>query len=169
LVVLAVFVYVLVSVKATDCESDIYDEPLAASAVRFGVFTANGELVLVPIVPDETSATVFAAVAVYELPPVMLPLAFRNHVPVDVFAPLVYAPVSVNVTACESDIYELVVASAVRFGVFTANVDVRLVPIVPDDTSATVLPATAVYVPPDVMLPLAFKNQVPLLIPAELV
>ena len=67
----------------------------------------------------------------------------------------------VNATACESDTNELPaapVASAVRFGVFNANVDVVLVPIDPDATKATVLPATAVYVPPDVMLPVSFKK-----------
>jgi len=42
----------------------MYDEPLVAFAVRFGVFTANVDVVLVPIVPGDTNATVLPATAV---------------------------------------------------------------------------------------------------------
>ena len=59
----------------------------------------------------------------------MVPAAFTN------------VPVLVNATDCESDTNELLaepVASTVKFGVFTDNADVVLVPIDPDATKATV-------------------------------
>ena len=59
-----VLVNVPVLVKATDCESDIKDEALDAEAVRFAAFTVSVDVVLVPIVPDDTKATVLPAVAV---------------------------------------------------------------------------------------------------------
>lgn len=53
-----------VLVNATACESDIKDELFTAEAVRFGALTANVEVVLLPIAPVETRATVLAATGV---------------------------------------------------------------------------------------------------------
>jgi len=77
-----------VSVNVTACASDIY-ELSVVDAVRFGALTANVDVVLLPIVPVDDKATVFAATAVYELPPVIPPVTFKKYVPVDVLAVLV--------------------------------------------------------------------------------
>lgn len=151
-----------VSVKATDCESDI-KELLATEAVRFGVLTASGKLVLVPIVPDDTNATVLPAVAVYVPPDVILPLVFKKYVPFVVLAVLVNPPLALSdkVAAVESDTYaDPFAADIVRFlplaVPLTANVLVKLVPTLPtDDTITTVGAVIVTPVPVVKFIPLA--------------